>query len=151
MSNSTQEPSRYAQAGVDIHKKYDAVERSSAAIRSSFTAGVIGDVGSFGGLFDPARMGFGDALLVASADGGGTKLEARQRAGVYATIGRDLVHHCINDILVQGAWPLFFLDYVAVGKMEPEMVSEIIRGCAEACRANGLALLGGETAEMPGL
>jgi phosphoribosylformylglycinamidine cyclo-ligase len=90
-------------------------------------------------------------VLVASADGVGTKLEVAQRAGVYDTVGRDLVHHCINDILVQGARPLFFLDYVAVGKMDPPVVSALIRGCADACRENGLALLGGETAEMPGL
>lgn len=143
--------SRYAQAGVDIHKKYDAVERATAVIRSTFTPGVVGDVGLFGGLFDPARMGFADALLVASTDGVGTKLEVAKRAGVYDTVGRDIVHHCIGDILVQGAWPLFFLDYIAVGKMDPAMVSDLIRGCAEACRDGGLALLGGETAEMPGL
>ncbi len=143
--------SRYAEAGVDIQRKYDAVERATAAIRSTFTAGVVGDVGSFGGLFDPARMGFGDALLVASTDGVGTKLEVAKRARVYSTIGRDLVHHCIGDILVQGAWPLFFLDYVAVGRMDADMVADIIAGCADACRDGGLALLGGETAEMPGL
>jgi phosphoribosylformylglycinamidine cyclo-ligase len=143
--------SRYAQAGVDIEKKYDAVERATAVIRSTFTRGVVGDVGAFGGLFDPARMGFGDALLVASTDGVGTKLDVAKRAGVYDTVGRDIVHHCIGDILVQGAWPLFFLDYIAVGKMDPSLVSDLIRGCAEACRDGGLALLGGETAEMPGL
>lgn len=143
--------SRYAAAGVDIEKKYDAVERATAVIRSTFTRGVVGDVGAFGGLFDPARMGFGDALLVASTDGVGTKLEVAKRAGIYDTVGRDIVHHCIGDILVQGAWPLFFLDYIAVGKMDPAMVSDLIRGCAEACRDGGLALLGGETAEMPGL
>jgi len=143
--------SRYAQAGVDIQKKYDAVERATAQIRSTFTPGVVGDVGLFGGLFDPAKMGFRDALLVASTDGVGTKLEVAKRAGVYDTVGRDIVHHCIGDILVQGAWPLFFLDYIAVGKMDPSMVSDLIRGCAEACRDAGLALLGGETAEMPGL
>ena len=144
-------PSRYAEAGVDIPKKYAAVERAKQAIRSSFTPGVLGDVGLFGGLFDPARVGCGDQVLVASADGVGTKLEVAKRAGVYGTIGRDLVHHCIDDILVQGARPLFFLDYVAVGKMDPDVVGEIIKGCAEACRENGVALLGGETAEMPGL
>jgi phosphoribosylformylglycinamidine cyclo-ligase len=102
-------------------------------------------------LFDPARVGAADQILVASADGVGTKLEVAKRAQVYDTVGRDLVHHCINDILVQGAKPLFFLDYVAVGRMEPAMVSGLIRGCAEGCLENGLALLGGETAEMPGL
>jgi phosphoribosylformylglycinamidine cyclo-ligase len=142
---------RYAQAGVDIEKKYAAVESATAVIRSTFTPGVVGDVGLFGGLFDPARMGFRDALLVASTDGVGTKLDVAKRARVYDTVGRDIVHHCIGDILVQGAWPLFFLDYIAVGKMDPPMVADLIRGCAHACRDAGLALLGGETAEMPGL
>jgi phosphoribosylformylglycinamidine cyclo-ligase len=144
-------PTRYRDAGVDIPKKYEAVERATEAIRKTFTPGVIGDVGLFGGLFDPARVGCGNAVLVASADGVGTKLEVAKRAGVYDTVGRDLVQHCINDILVQGARPLFFLDYVAVGTMEPTLVSALIRGCAQACSDNGLALLGGETAEMPGL
>ena len=147
----TPAPARYREAGVDIPSKYEAVERAKEAIRKSFTPGVIGDVGSFGGLFDMAKAGARDALLVASADGVGTKLEVAKKAGVYDTVGRDLVHHCIDDILVQGARPLFFMDYVAVGKMEPSMVSQLIGGCAEACRENGLALLGGETAEMPGL
>ena len=141
---------RYAQAGVDIQAKYEAVERATAAIRRTFTKGVVGDVGLFGGLFDPARMGFGDALLVASTDGVGTKVEVARAAGVFDTVGRDLVNHCINDILVQGAWPLFFLDYIAVGKMDPRMASDLIKGCADACFENGLSLLGGETAEMPG-
>jgi phosphoribosylformylglycinamidine cyclo-ligase len=148
---SQRTPTRYSEAGVDIAKKYAAVDAAAAAIRRTFTPGVIGDVGSFGGLFDPARVGCGGQVLVASADGVGTKLEVARRAGVYDTIGRDIVHHCIDDILVQGARPLFFLDYVAVGKMEPRIVADIIRGCAEACTDNGLALLGGETAEMPGL
>jgi phosphoribosylformylglycinamidine cyclo-ligase len=141
----------YREAGVDIDKKYDAVERAKAAIVESFTPGVVGEFGSFGGLFDLARAGVGRGLLVASADGVGTKLEVAKRAGVYHTVGRDLVHHCINDILVQGARPLFFMDYVAVGKLDPFVTSELIRGCARACSAHGMALLGGETAEMPGL
>ncbi len=146
----SQTPTRYAEAGVDIEKKYEAVERATAAIRRTFTAGVVGDVGLFGGLFDPARVGWNDALLVASTDGVGTKVEVARLCNVFDTVGRDLVNHCINDILVQGAWPLFFLDYIAVGKMDPKMASDLIRGCAEGCRDNGLALLGGETAEMPG-
>ncbi|MCZ6596029.1 MAG: phosphoribosylformylglycinamidine cyclo-ligase [Planctomycetota bacterium] len=141
----------YRDAGVDIDAAEDALERVKETIRSSFTPGVLGDVGLFGGLFDPARVGFRDAVLVASADGVGTKLEIARRAGVYDTVGRDLVQHCINDILVQGARPLFFLDYAAMGRLEPEIVADLVRGCAEACRDNGLALLGGETAEMPGL
>ena len=141
----------YKDAGVDIAAQDEALLRSKEAIRKSFTPGVLGDVGLFGGLFDPARVGCGDAILVASADGVGTKLEVARRAGVFDTVGQDLVNHCIGDILVQGARPLFFLDYVAMGKLEPEVVADVIRGCAEACRANGLALLGGETAEMPGV
>jgi phosphoribosylformylglycinamidine cyclo-ligase len=145
------QPSRYAEAGVDIHRKYEAVERATAAIRKTFTPGVVGDVGQFGGLFDPARVGCGGQVLVASADGVGTKLEVAKRARVYDTVGRCLVNHCINDILVQGARPLFFMDYVAVGTMDPAMASALIGGCALACQESGLALLGGETAEMPGL
>ena len=141
----------YKDAGVDIAAKEDALTRSKAAIRASFTPGVLGDIGLFGGLFDAARVGAGDAILVATADGVGTKLEVARQARVYDTVGRDLVQHCINDALVQGARPLFFLDYVAMGKLVPEIVADVVRGCAEACRAHGLALLGGETAEMPGM
>ena len=141
----------YADAGVSIDAQDEALAQSKAAIRESFTPGVVGDVGLFGGLFDLARAGCGEGLLVASADGVGTKLEVAIRAGIFDTVGRDLVQHCINDILVQGAKPLFFMDYVAVGKLDPEVISAVIRGCANACRDNGLALLGGETAEMPGL
>ncbi len=140
----------YRDAGVDIDAADAAMDRVKGAIRRTFTAGVKSDVGLFGGLFDPALVEAGGDLLVASADGVGTKLEIARRAGVYHTVGRDLVHHCIDDILVQGARPLFFMDYVGVGKMDPAVVSELIRGCAEACADNGLALLGGETAEMPG-
>lgn len=149
--DSAATPISYKDAGVDIAKKYGAVELAKQAISATKTPGVIGDIGLFGGLFDLGAAGAGKGLLVASADGVGTKLEVARRAGVYDTVGRDLVNHCVNDILVQGARPLFFMDYVAVGKMEPEMASAIIRGCAEACREGGFALLGGETAEMPGL
>jgi len=141
----------YKDAGVDIAAQDAALGAAKDAIRASFTPGVLGDVGLFGGLFDPARVGATDTILVASADGVGTKLEVARRAGLLRGVGRDLVHHCIGDILVQGARPLFFLDYVGMGRLEPEVVSELIIGCAEACRTNGLALLGGETAEMPGL
>ena len=141
----------YADAGVNIDSQDEALAKSKAAIRESFTPGVVGDVGLFGGLFDLERVGAGRGMLVASADGVGTKLDVAIRAGVYDTVGRDLVQHCIGDILVQGARPLFFMDYVATGRLEPEVVAAVIRGCAEACRDNGLALLGGETAEMPGM
>jgi phosphoribosylformylglycinamidine cyclo-ligase len=141
----------YKDAGVDIDAQDEALRRAKDAIRASFTPGVLGDVGLFGGLFDPAKVGAEGHILVASADGVGTKLEVARRAKVYDTVGRDLVQHCVNDILVQGARPLFFLDYVAMGRLEPAIIAELIRGCAVACRDNGLALLGGETAEMPGL
>ncbi len=141
----------YKDAGVDIDAKESLLERAKGAIRKSFTPGVLGDIGQFGGLFDPAKMGFGDAILVATADGVGTKTEVARRAKVYDTVGWDLVNHCINDALVQGARPLFFLDYVAMGRLDPDIAGGLIAGCAEACRAGGLALLGGETAEMPGV
>lgn len=145
-------PISYKDAGVDIAAQDEALARSKEAIRGSFTPGVLGDVGAFGGLFDPAKMGFGEgSILVSSADGVGTKLEVAKRAGIHDTVGRDLVNHCINDILVQGATPLFFMDYVGTGRLDPVVVSDLIRGCAEACSAAGMALLGGETAEMPGL
>ncbi len=144
-------PLTYRDAGVDIGAQDKALDGAKDAIRRSFTPGVLADVGSFGGLFDPAKVGLGNAILVSSADGVGTKLEVAKRACTFDGVGRDLVQHCINDILCQGARPMFFMDYVAMGKLEPEVVAGLIRGCAEACADNGLALLGGETAEMPGL
>jgi len=141
----------YAQAGVDIDAKMGAIAHAKAAIRSTFTKGVVGDVGSFGGLFRPDFAGLADPLLVASTDGVGTKLKVAIAAGVHDTVGEDLVNHCVNDILVQGARPLFFLDYIAVGKMDPLVVGRLLEGLAAACRENGCALLGGETAEMPGV
>ena len=146
-----QEPLSYAGAGVDIDAKMRAVARAKEAIRSTFTAGVVGDVGGFGGLFRPDFSGLEDPLLVASTDGVGTKLRVAVAAGIHDTVGQDLVNHCVNDILVQGARPLFFLDYIAVGKMDEAMVAKVLEGFARACRDNGCALLGGETAEMPGV
>jgi len=148
---SEKKPLSYADAGVDIDAKMGAVARAKEAIRSTFTPGVVGDVGGFGGLFRPDFTGFADPLLVASADGVGTKLKVAVAAGVHDTVGQDLVNHCVDDILVQGARPLFFLDYIAVGKMDPAVVGRILEGFAKACRENGCALLGGETAEMPGV
>ncbi len=143
-------PLTYKAAGVDIDAQDQALAQARDSIRATFTPGVRGDVGLFGGLFDLARMGVGEGLLVASADGVGTKIEVARQAGIYSGVGRDLVQHCIGDILVQGARPLFFMDYVGVGKLEPGVVAQVIGGCAEACREHGIALLGGETAEMPG-
>ncbi len=143
--------SAYKNAGVDIDLKYAAVSGATTAIRSTYTKGVVGDVGLFGGLFDPAAAGAAGELLVASADGVGTKVMLARMAGDMSTVGEDLVNHCVNDILVQGARPLFFLDYVAMSKMVPESVHQVLEGLAKACRENRCALLGGETAEMPGV
>jgi len=144
-------PLTYRDAGVDISAQDEALARAKQAIRATFTPGVMADVGLFGGLFDPERVGLGEQILVASADGVGTKLDVAARAKRYDTVGRCLVNHCVNDILVQGARPMFFLDYVGTGLLEPGVVSALITGCAQGCRENGMALLGGETAEMPGL
>jgi phosphoribosylformylglycinamidine cyclo-ligase len=140
----------YKQAGVDIEAGNEVVRRIREMARGTFTAGVLSEIGSFGGLFrlDAARVA--DPVLVASADGVGTKLRVAFRAGVHRTIGIDLVNHCVNDILVQGAQPLFFLDYLATGRLEPDVAVQVVEGLSAACRENGCALLGGETAEMPG-
>ena len=141
----------YRDAGVNIDAQNEALKSARSAIKSTFGPGVLGDVGLFGGLFDMAAAGCDGHVLVATADGVGTKLEVARRAGIYDTVGRDLVNHCIGDAMAQGARPLFFLDYVGTGVLEPDVVSKLIEGCAAACRDFGLALLGGETAEMPGL
>jgi phosphoribosylformylglycinamidine cyclo-ligase len=139
----------YRQSGVDIDAGNEAVRRIKTLARGTYTPGVVSGVGSFGGLFalDPSVP---DPVLVASADGVGTKLKLAFMTGVHDTIGVDLVNHCVNDILVQGARPLFFLDYLATGRLSPQVAEQIVRGMAAACRENGCALLGGETAEMPG-
>jgi len=139
----------YRQSGVDIDAGNEVVRRIKNLARGTYTPGVLSGVGSFGGLFalDPAAP---DPVLVASADGVGTKLKIAFMAGVHHTVGRDLVNHCVNDILVQGARPLFFLDYLATGRLTPDVAEQIVTGVAAACSENGCALLGGETAEMPG-
>jgi phosphoribosylformylglycinamidine cyclo-ligase len=142
--------SRYAAAGVDIDAKAAALSQAKEAIRSTFTPGVLGDVGGFGGLFRPDLSGYAEPVLVASTDGVGTKLKVAFETGRHDSCGADLVNHCVNDILVQGARPLFFLDYVATGKLDPSVLQKVIEGIARGCRENGVALLGGETAEMPG-
>ena len=143
--------SRYASAGVDIDAKMNAIAAAKEAIRSTFTPGVLGDVGGFGGLFRPDFSKYREPVLVASTDGVGTKLKVAALAGRHDTCGADLVNHCVNDILVQGAEPLFFLDYVATGRVEPGVVEQVIASVARGCRETGCALLGGETAEMPGM
>jgi phosphoribosylformylglycinamidine cyclo-ligase len=140
----------YSSAGVDIDAQDEALAKIKKAVRSTFTPGVLSDVGSFGGLFRPDLTGIEEPVLVASADGVGTKLMAARLAGDYSTVGRDLVNHCVNDILVQGARPLFFLDYVGAGVLDPKEMKQLVGGVAAGCKENGCALLGGETAEMPG-
>lgn len=140
----------YKAAGVDIDAGNETVRRIKSIARGTFTPGVLSEIGSFGGLFSMASGGWTDPVLVSSADGVGTKLKVAFMAGVHDTIGRDLVNHCVNDILVQGATPLFFLDYLATGRLSPDVAEQIVTGLAAACRENGCALLGGETAEMPG-
>ncbi len=140
----------YADAGVDIDAANRATEKIKELARTTFNARTLSEIGSFGGMFDGAFPKMRQPVLVASADGVGTKLKIAFATGVHDTIGRDLVNHCVNDILVQGARPLFFLDYIATGKLAPETVSGIVAGITNGCRENGCVLLGGETAEMPG-
>ena len=140
----------YRGAGVDIDAQDEALAGIKALVASTATPGVLSETGSFGGLFRLDLGGVAEPVLVASADGVGTKLMVARMAGDFSTIGRDLVNHCVNDILVQGAVPLFFLDYVGAGVLEPAAVVDLVRGVTAGCRENGCALLGGETAEMPG-
>ena len=143
-------PATYADAGVDIDAANRATEKIKELARSTFNARTLSEIGSFGGMFDGAFPNMGQPVLVASADGVGTKLKIAFETGVHHTVGRDLVNHCVNDILVQGARPLFFLDYIATGKLLPETITSVIEGITNGCRENGCVLLGGETAEMPG-
>jgi len=140
----------YRQSGVDIDAGNDVVRRIKGLAKATATRGVLSDLGSFGGLFHLGAANLTDPVLVASADGVGTKLRVAFMSGIHGTVGMDLVNHCVNDILVQGAQPLFFLDYLATGRLDPDVAVQIVEGLARACRENGCALLGGETAEMPG-
>ena len=140
----------YKASGVDIDAGNETVRRIRGLARATFTSGVLSEIGSFGGLFRLEPGQFREPVLVASADGVGTKLKVAFLAQRHDTIGSDLVNHCVNDILVQGAEPLFFLDYLATGRLSPVTAESIVGGIAAACRNNGCALLGGETAEMPG-
>jgi len=143
-------PATYRDAGVDIDAANRATEKIKELARGTFNARTLSEIGSFGGMFDGAFPEMRQPVLVASADGVGTKLKIAFATGIHNTVGHDLVNHCVNDILVQGARPLFFLDYIATGKLAPETVASIVEGIAEGCRENGSVLLGGETAEMPG-
>ena len=147
---SDEQPLDYATAGVDIGRSDSVKQRIRAVVESTFTAGARGAFGGFGGMFRiPAD--FQRPVLVSSADGVGTKLRVAIDAGRHHTVGHDLVNHCVNDILVQGAVPLFFLDYFAAGRLEPEVVAAVVAVVAAGCRENGSSLVGGETAEMPGI
>jgi len=147
---SDQRPLDYASSGVDIDRSDDVKHRIRTVVESTFTAGARGAFGGFGGMFRiPAD--FQRPVLVSSADGVGTKLRVAIEADRHDTVGHDLVNHCVNDILVQGAVPLFFLDYFAAGRLVPEVVEAVVRGIAAGCRENGCSLVGGETAEMPGI
>ena len=142
--------SDYKAAGVDIDAGNETVRRIRGLARGTFTTGVLSEIGSFGGLFRFDRDRYQDPVLVSSADGVGTKLKVAFMMGKHDTVGADLVNHCVNDILVQGAEPLFFLDYLATGRLSPDVAEQVITGVARACKENGCALIGGETAEMPG-
>jgi phosphoribosylformylglycinamidine cyclo-ligase len=140
----------YREAGVDIGAADAAKSRIKALAKTTFNAGVLSEIGSFGGMFRPDLSRYQEPILVGSTDGVGTKIQVAIAANVHDTVGYDLVAHCVNDILVQGATPLFFLDYIAMGKMDPDRVEAIVRGFARGCAEFGCPLIGGETAEMPG-
>ena len=140
----------YADAGVDISSGDRSKQRIKMLARKTFNKHVLSEIGGFGGLFGLDLAKFPDPVLVSSADGVGTKLKLAFELGIHHTVGQDLVNHCVNDIAVQGATPLFFLDYLATGKLDSSVAETVVQGIADACRANGCALIGGETAQMPG-
>jgi phosphoribosylformylglycinamidine cyclo-ligase len=141
----------YKEAGVDIDAADAALALIKPIVRSTFTPGVLTDIGAFGAFFRPDLREYEEPVLVSSVDGVGTKLKVAAAVGRHDTVGQDLVNHCVNDIAVCGAVPLFFLDYFGVGQLDPEMAAAIVSGFASACTENGCALVGGETAEMPGV
>jgi phosphoribosylformylglycinamidine cyclo-ligase len=137
----------YKKAGVDIDAAVSALKKAKTFIKSTFNKNVATDIGSFGGVYKISK----DKMIVASADGVGTKLKIAQQLHLHKTVGQDIVNHCTNDILVMGARPLFFLDYFGTGKLEPDVLVDVIDGLSKACRENNCVLIGGETAEMPGI
>jgi len=149
-SSNTGKSVTYADAGVDIARANKTKVRIKYLAQKTFTRGVLSEIGGFGGLFAVDKKKFKDPVLVSSVDGVGTKLKVAFMTGIHHTVGADLVNHCVNDIAVQGATPLFFMDYLATGKLESEVAAQLVEGIADACRHNGCALIGGETAEMPG-
>jgi len=140
----------YADAGVDLAASGHAKERIKYLAQKTFNRNVLGGIGSFGAMFRLDQQRWKNPILVSSADGVGTKLKVAFELGLHQTVGADLVNHCVNDIAVQGATPLFFLDYLATGKLDPDVVETVVSGLADACKANGCVLIGGETAQMPG-
>ena len=140
----------YADAGVDIDRGNRTKKRIKYLAHKTFTKGVLSEIGGFGGLFSVDKEKFADPVLVSSVDGVGTKLKVAFDMNLHSTVGADLVNHCVNDIAVQGATPMFFMDYLATGKLDSEVAEKIIEGLSTACKHNGCALIGGETAEMPG-
>ncbi len=148
--NTVKKSVSYADAGVDISSGERSKQRIKMLARKTFNKHVLSEIGGFGGLFSLDLEKFPNPVLVSSADGVGTKLKVAFELGIHHTVGQDLVNHCVNDIAVQGATPLFFLDYLATGKLDNEIIETVVQGLSEACRANGCALIGGETAQMPG-
>ncbi len=143
-------PITYADAGVDINRANRTKQRIKYLAHKTFTRGVLSEIGGFGGLFVVDKTKYTDPVLVSSVDGVGTKLKVAFEMDLHSTVGADLVNHCVNDIAVQGAAPLFFMDYLAAGKLDPSIAEKVVEGIADACKHNGCALIGGETAEMPG-
>lgn len=148
-SNPKSGPITYADAGVNIDRANRTKQRIKYLAHKTFTRGVLSEIGGFGGLFSVDKK-YLDPVLVSSVDGVGTKLKVAFEMKIHHTVGADLVNHCVNDIAVQGAAPMFFMDYLATGKLEPEVAEKVVEGLADACKHNGCALIGGETAEMPG-
>jgi phosphoribosylformylglycinamidine cyclo-ligase len=140
----------YADAGVDINRANRTKQRIKYLAHKTFTKGVLSEIGGFGGLFSVDKIKYADPILVSSVDGVGTKLKVAFEMDLHSTVGADLVNHCVNDIAVQGAAPMFFMDYLATGKLDPAIAEKVVEGIADACKHNGCALIGGETAEMPG-
>ncbi len=148
-----QNPSKsitYADAGVNIDQANRTKQRIKYLAHKTFTKGVLSEIGGFGGLFSIDKARYSDPVLVSSVDGVGTKLKLAFEMNIHYTIGADLVNHCVNDIAVQGAAPMFFMDYLATGRLDPKIAEKVVEGLADACKHNGCALIGGETAEMPG-
>jgi phosphoribosylformylglycinamidine cyclo-ligase len=140
----------YADAGVDIRSGDRAKDKIKFLAQKTFNRNVLGGIGSFGAMYRLDMQRWKNPILVSSADGVGTKLKVAFSLGLHHTVGADLVNHCVNDIAVQGATPLFFLDYLATGKLEDGIIEDVVTGLADACRSNGCVLIGGETAQMPG-